>query len=135
MDDFLTDPHIREQVLEVAGRRDDVAAAYLLGSAAHGRMRPDSDIDVALLPARGRDIPLPARLELAAELERRLGRNVDLGVITPANLIYAAEAILNGRRLVTMDEEFTAETETRLLGCYLQLKQDRREVEKAYRVA
>lgn len=135
MNDSPAPPNIQEQVLDLLQGRQDIAAAYVLGSAVRGGLRPDSDIDIALLPKDEADIPLQIRLELAAELETRLGRRVDLGVITPANLIYAAEAILKGRRIVTVDAEYTATMETRLLGCYLQLRQDRREVEKAYRVA
>ncbi len=126
---------LQEQLAPPLRRRSDIAAAYLLGSALHGRLRPDSDIDVALLPAAEGAIRLPARMALAAELGENLGRTVDLGIISSANLVYAAEAILGGRRIVTIDAEYVMAMETRLLGGYLQLKQDRREVEAAYRVA
>jgi uncharacterized protein len=128
-------PYIMEHVSELLRQRGDVAAAYLLGSALRGPMRPESDVDIALLATDEQGISLQGRLSLAAELERRLGRRVDIGVITRSNLIYAAEAILGGRRIVTFDEERAAMMETRLLGCYLQLRQDRREVENAYRAA
>lgn len=50
--------------------------AMLYGSAATGKMRPDSDIDVALLFDR----PLSAdkKMELLARLEHELGRDIDL---------------------------------------------------------
>ena len=52
-------------------------------------------------------------------LETRLNRAIDIGVITSKNLIYAGEAILNGRRIVTVQKDYTEAMETRLLGCYL----------------
>lgn len=125
-----------EQIIDCVSRvlrnRHEIAAAYLLGSAHHGRQRDDSDIDIALLPAGTHRLSMQDRLELGSLLEVPLGTPVDLGVITPGNLPYASEAILNGRRIVTADPDEVAAIEARLLGCYLQYRQDRREVEEAY---
>ncbi|WP_321391960.1 nucleotidyltransferase domain-containing protein [uncultured Desulfuromusa sp.] len=112
--------------------RSGVAAVYLLGSAAKGMLRKDSDIDIAFLPITGQDISLQVRLELASILENRLHRKIDIGVITGKNLIYASEAILNGLRIVTLQKNYTETMETRLLGCYYTFRQDRREVEESY---
>jgi predicted nucleotidyltransferase len=51
--------------------------AVLFGSAARGRTRPDSDVDVGILP-NDPDLPLHAELDLQARLERACGRSVDL---------------------------------------------------------
>lgn len=115
--------------------RTDIAAAYLLGSAITGKLRSDSDIDIALLPLEEQDISLQSRLELAALLEVKLNRPIDIGVITAKNLIYASEAIFNGRRIVTLQKDYTEAAETRLLGCYFTYRQDRKEVEKSYHTA
>lgn len=112
-----------------------IAAAYLIGSAAAGQMRSDSDIDIALLPMMGKTCSLHERLAMAATLESRLGRTVDIGIITAANLIYASEAILTGTRIDIGDKGAIDAMETRLLGCYLQFREDRREVEEAYHAA
>lgn len=112
-----------------------IAAVYLMGSAATGTLRPDSDIDIAILPADGCRISLDARLQLISALTLELGRDVDIGIIDSKNLIYASEAILKGKRIVTADQDYVAMTETRLLGCYLQFREDRRVVEEAYRAA
>lgn len=112
-----------------------IAAAYLLGSAVAGQMRDDSDIDIALLPIAGKTVSLQERLAMAAALELQLGRTVDIGVITSANLVYASEAILKGTRIDVGDTDYTEAMETRQLGCYLQFREDRREVEEAYHAA
>lgn len=115
--------------------RFNIAAAYLLGSAATGKLRRDSDIDIALLPEEGQKISLQSRLELASMLEAKLNRTIDTGVITSKNLVYASEAIINGCRIVTRQKNYTEATETRLLGCYLIYLQDRKIVEKSYHAA
>jgi hypothetical protein len=61
------------------------------------------------------------------------GRTVDIGITSSKNLIYASEAILTGQRILTLQKDYTEATETRLMGCYLILKQDRKEVEGMYR--
>jgi len=111
---------------------DAVAAVYLLGSALTGRLRGDSDIDIAILPANRCAISVQERLQVAARLELALGRTIDIGVLDGMNLVYAHEAILKGRRIVTRDINYTDAAETRFLGCYLQLREDRREIEGAY---
>ncbi len=119
----------------VLNNNPSIAAAYLLGSATTGQLRDDSDIDIALLPTEQHTISVQSRLELAARLEIRLGRTIDIGIINSENLIYASEAILKGQRILTSKKEYTETTEMRLLGCYLVFKQDRKEVEEVYRAA
>ena len=50
------DASVLRAVAERFGKKAPVSAAYLLGSAADGRLRADSDVDVALLPVRGASI-------------------------------------------------------------------------------
>ena len=68
------------------GREQGVAAVYLFGSVARGEARPSSDLDVAVLlepvPARGAYDSL--RLDLRAELESELGREIDFVVLNHA---------------------------------------------------
>ena len=129
----LTD--IIEHITCVLRQQGCIAAAYLLGSAVSGRLHRGSDIDIALLPADGNTISLRDRLELAALLETKLGRTVDIGIITPQNLVYAYEAILKGLRIVTPNADYADMMETNLLGSYIVLREDRHEVEEAYHAA
>lgn len=126
--------NIEKHLSSVLAGQTDIAAVYLLGSAHSGKMRRDSDIDIALLPVTGQKISMRTRLELAAQLEDKLKRTIDVGVISAQNLVYAREAILNGRRLVTLQQYDTEAAETRLLGSYFTFRQDRKEVEESYRV-
>lgn len=125
--------NIIKETTAVLRNNSNIAAAYLLGSATTEQLRDDSDIDIALLPAKQHTISLQSRLELSALLETRLGRTIDIGIITFENLVYASEAILNGQHILTSNKDFTEATEMRLLGCYLVFKEDRKVVEDAYR--
>ena len=126
---------IAEQIGFILKDYGGIAAVYLLGSVVTERLRDDSDIDIALLPADQQVLSMMLRLELAGLLEAKLGRTIDIGIIDAHNLIYASEAILKGKRIVTLQQKYTEMTEMRLLGCYLVFKEDRKEVEESYYAA
>ncbi len=110
-----------------------VLAAYLLGSAASGRMRPDSDLDLALMTMPDATLSPQDRITLAAELGLEVGIVVDIGELSSKNLVYAKEAILTGRRFFTRDV-FQADLKAcTLLGMYFRFNEERREVLDAYR--
>lgn len=66
------DPKLIEALREVLRGRQDVRLAFLFGSQARGRVREDSDVDVAF-EGKGVDI-----LSLMADLSEATGRNVDV---------------------------------------------------------
>ncbi len=109
-----------------------VAAGYLLGSAVEGRLRPDSDVDLAVLPTSREGIPIPERLRLVAELSQVAGRIVDLGILSTASLVYAKEAVAHGRLVFDRDPLATARFAMYALSMYASLQEARREVLEAY---
>ncbi len=81
--------------------RPSVRAAYLYGSVARGESGPKSDVDVALLLGEGEPPALQDEaLQIEGELERRLGRVVQVVVLNfaPLDLIHAVlrDSILVG---------------------------------------
>ena len=126
-------PRRREALAEALRKDPRVVAAYLLGSVRGAHFRPDSDIDLAILPAPGVEMPLAERLALAAALSTEVGRDVDIGLLGTRDLVYAKEAIVTGEcvfcRNAFQRDLFAATA----LSLYLQLKHQRREVEDAYR--
>jgi len=123
----------REKLIDLLMSDDRIMAAYLLGSAASGTLRPDSDIDVAVLPAKGVRLRRSHLLELSTSLSLELGREADLGVLSSANLVYARQAILAGVRLFTKDPFYSDLMETTLLSMYLWFSEERKEISDAYR--
>ena len=62
----------------------DVSEAYLFGSFARGEETPDSDIDLRL--ACGNTMTFGTLYELSHELERELGRKVDIVTNPPEHM-------------------------------------------------
>ncbi len=126
-----------EQLEDVVGRlerRWEPAAILLYGSAAQARLRPESDIDIAVLC----DEHVPDAFEVASlrtDLESILGRTVDLVILNSCSPILAMEVLRQHRalrvRAPEMLERFTVNT----LGAYFDLKRTRQPIEEALRGA
>jgi len=110
-----------------------VLAWYLLGSAAHGTMRPDSDVDLAVLPLAETHLDRAELIRWGGSLALKLGREVDIGIVDATNLVYAKEALMTGRRLLCADEGQADARAAQLLALYLTFQEDRKEVLDAYR--
>lgn len=118
-----------QQVLE---QSPSILAAYLHGSTAMGTARPDSDIDIAVLPKTGRHVSLKTRLECAGELESILGRPVDIGELSTRNLVYAKEVAVAGREIFTSNRFESERFLATCLSMYSELQQQREEVLDTY---
>ncbi|MFM8380348.1 MAG: type VII toxin-antitoxin system MntA family adenylyltransferase antitoxin [Planctomycetia bacterium] len=117
---------------EALRRHSVVQTAFILGSAATNRLRPDSDVDVAILPSDRAGITIEERLALTAELTKIFGRSVDLGVLSTANVVYAKEAVTTGKIIYHRDPRVTARFAMLTLSMYASLQEARREVLRAY---
>ena len=104
----------------------DVIAVYLFGSAAAGELRPDSDIDLAVLLVA----PQPAaRLwSLAQSLAVSVGRDVDLIDLRSTSTVMQAQVISTGKRLYCADEPRCGEFEDRVYSDYARLNEERRHI-------
>jgi uncharacterized protein len=129
----MFDQAMEKKITEKLAQDGRILAAYLLGSAVSGRMRPDSDIDLGVLIAPGRSFTDLDRLQLTSELTFDLGLPLDIGEISSRNLIYAKEAIFTGRRIFVRDRTAADLKVSTLLGMYLVFNEDRKEVLDAYR--
>ena len=91
---------IENAVVKCVSRMREIQAAYIFGSAATGRMRHDSDIDVAVLVG---DLVRQAgmftyRLKLMAELGSALHRSdVDVVILNEASPLLAHRVLSKGR--------------------------------------
>ena len=81
-------------------RRREIQAAYVFGSVATGRTRPDSDVDIAVLVDRrvGRAQMLNYRLKLMADLGSALRRSdVEVVILNDAPPLLAHRVLSRGR--------------------------------------
>lgn len=102
-----------------------VAVAWLFGSAARGSMRPDSDVDVGIVFARGFPAGDRGRVvaELASLLERCAApRPIDVVALEDQGSVFVHRALKDGKRIVVNDEEQRVEFETEATVRYFDWK-------------
>ena len=123
-----------EQLMTLLREDSRIASAYLLGSAAKGCMRADSDIDVAILPIQGIKLSSLDLAELAGSLSYAVGRQVDLGILGSTNLMYANQVLSSGYRLFAKNKYYVELMETSLISMYLWFTEERKELVNAYQL-
>jgi predicted nucleotidyltransferase len=128
----MTKTELTERIAGYLANDRRITAAFLLGSAVRDALRPDSDVDIALLPEAGTTLTGFDRANIAADLAALVHRDVDLGVLDTTNLVYAKEAYLNGECIFCRDSLRRDLFGATVLGEYLDLREVRQEVEHAY---
>lgn len=99
------------------------AAAYLFGSVAAGRERPDSDLDLAILPTA--PISVSQLLEARIQLSEVLSRDVDLIDLSKASTVLRKEVLAAGHLLYETAPLLRAEFEMYALSDYARLNEER----------
>jgi predicted nucleotidyltransferase len=101
-------------------------AIYRYGSAGTEHERPDSDVDLAVLPAR--PLPFDISLALAGDLGDIVRRPVDLVDLLKAPTILRAQIIAYGERLYCADERACSLFEDYVFSSYARFNEERREL-------
>ena len=120
---------VDRRVSGVLGDHPEILAAYLFGSVASGRSRPDSDIDIAVLvkEKKLRPNPLKYRLGLMAELGSVLGRSdIDLVLMNEASPALAQNIITKGRLIFEGSRSARLAFQVRTLNVFLDTEPMRR---------
>lgn len=128
----MNDEEVSRAVQEALRARGvgGVVAVYLFGSAAAGRLRANSDIDIAFLAT-----PRPEALqvfEAAQAVATRLRRDVDLVDLAGASTVMQVQVLGGGRRIHVADEFRADLFETHALSDYARLQEERAEVLRAF---
>lgn len=106
-----------------------VSFAYLFGSRAIGKERPDSDFDIGIFPTdfflnitdKLEQLSLLTKLEL--KLEKILGsQNIDLVLLSAVNPLLRFKVIKNGLLIVEKDHALKASMVSRWTMEYLDLR-------------
>jgi len=85
-------PQILNQMRGVFSKYPEVAAVYLFGSRAAGRVRPDSDYDLGVVSVPGSDARV-RRLDVLSDLAREGFDRVDLVFLDFDRLMLLFEAV------------------------------------------
>lgn len=94
---------VEERIRGVFANCPGVSAVYLFGSHAEGRARPDSDIDLAVVPEQGRELR-SRKLDFLTALARQGLINVDLVILDRDDAVLNHEAIRMNRLLYAKPE-------------------------------
>jgi len=108
-------------------RKKRIAAAYLFGSAATGRDRRSSDIDLAIIAKKA--ISGRERLKMEALLSARLRRDVDLVVFGQAGPLLQHQILKYGRLVCENDPSERVRQEVQARAEYLDTRHLFREVQ------
>ena len=126
-----TQNDVRIERLETAlGAHDEVAVAYLFGSAARGEGGPGSDLDVAVLLASPPPRTLRYRARLMEELTRACGVPVDVVLLDEAPPALAGRVVQEGQLMLSRDESARVRFETDALRRYFDTAPLRRELDR-----
>ena len=101
-------------------------ALYRFGSAERGAVRPDSDIDLAILTQDA--LPELQRFELAQDLAIQLHRDIDLVDLRSASTVMRMQILSTGTCLTSQDERARREFEMYVYSDYARLNEERREI-------
>ncbi|MHB1394828.1 MAG: type VII toxin-antitoxin system MntA family adenylyltransferase antitoxin [Clostridia bacterium] len=98
----------------------------LFGSAAAGRMREDSDIDLAFLSDKS--LSEYEVFNIAQELSSALGRDIDLIDLSKASTVFKANILGTGKIIYSADENRKHEFQIRTFKEYSLLNEERKEI-------
>lgn len=108
-------------------RKKRIAAVYLFGSAATGKDRRNSDLDLAIISKK--IIPAQERLKIEMELSNRLRRDVDLVVFGQASPLLQHQILKYGRLVSENDPAERVRQEVRARSEYLDTRHLFREIQ------
>jgi len=97
---------VRAAIAEFAAGRPDIRLCLLYGSAASGRLHPQSDIDIAV--AGDRPIPQDTLAELQLQLSEALGREADVLDLRNVEGLILRQVLTRGVRLKNQDPQLLA---------------------------
>jgi predicted nucleotidyltransferase len=113
---------IAKPIAECLSKRREVEAAYVFGSFASGRMRPASDVDVAVLLRAdwSRAGSLKYRLRLVADIARAAGRSdIDLVILNEAPPVLAHQVLSSGKLVFERSASARVQFQVRAINNYL----------------
>ncbi|MFH1148436.1 MAG: nucleotidyltransferase domain-containing protein [Pseudomonadota bacterium] len=113
-----------KRINNILGEFSEIAAVYLFGSAASGKLRNRSDVDVALLLQRDveKTRQLEIRLKLMALLEDVFERPTEVVIINDVSLLLFSEIMKAKKLIYEKDTAYRIRFESQKRREYLDFK-------------
>lgn len=115
-----------DKIATILEKDPNVLFAYLFGSSAKGKHRPDSDIDIAVYlsdPDHLKKDPLyPSRLAIKIEKTLAAKRVVDIRVLNGSTLRFKHQVLKYGKLIHSKDEKRRISFEAMSISRYLDFK-------------
>lgn len=113
-----------EMLKSVIREHGEVIAAYLYGSAVHGNLRADSDIDIGILLTDDAVPDYLYTIRMAREIRSRchLDREVDVRILNRRPIRFLHQVLRYGEIVFVRDERKKVEFETGVIKEYLDFK-------------
>lgn len=122
---------LKKQILKVLIPHINPYLIILFGSTAQGRIREESDIDIAFLS----DTTISAYelFTIGQELANEIDREVDLVDLNTSSTVFQAQVVSTGEVLYCNDDKRRMEFEMKVLAMYARLNEERQVVIDAIR--
>lgn len=118
-----------EHIVELLQQRmSSLQAVYLYGSFASELIHDQSDIDLAFLLPPSNRLPFDTILDIQIELEKLLGRSVDLIDMRSATSVLQFEILNTGQRIFVSDAFEVDLYEMLAIALFQKLVDERREI-------
>lgn len=104
---------INQSVISELSHEPGLQVAVLYGTAAAGKLRPDSDIDLAVL--YDRPLSVENRLTLLEQLDKRLSMPVDLVDLSQVSGVILREILCRGKVLIKKNPQIFVQLIQRLV--------------------
>jgi hypothetical protein len=106
-----------KNLASVFKRYPEIDAVYLFGSSVHGRVHPESDLDLAIIPG-DRNLR-NKKLEILTDLARRGFCNVDLVFLDGTDIVLEYEAVRQNSLVYQKPEFYRGEIYSKIVRQYL----------------
>ena len=116
----ITYDNLKLKIKKYVSLQDNIVVVYLFGSAATGKMRRTSDLDIAIMSTR--KIDGFERITLETELSNLLQMDVDLVIFHQAQVLLQHQILKYGRLLYEKNSKVRVQQETSARREYLETR-------------
>lgn len=109
-------------VKKLVGPKKEIMLTYIYGSTATGKAHEKSDVDIGIVLKKGKEYGLHDIASLGLELQKHIGREVDVHVFNGADIRFVHEALNNAICAFARSENSRQEFEAMTLSIYLDVK-------------